>query len=248
MDNTQVVQTANTPDGPIPPSPPSGNYLKFIIAGVVILFFGLFGGYYLIKSSSKPTMKACTKEAKLCPDGSSVGRAGPNCEFAPCTQITNIQPSTTLDPTADWKIFIGKVNNLSFKYPGNYFPPEEINNYVSLVSPSNPSPRGGDPYGVDNTELKIEVYFSDSKPGDDLESYVKETDEITANDLGTKVLETKSVVIDNTKAVRHKVKGIGASYSFFLLKNGKRIQIIKYPAETIRDKEFDQILSTFKFL
>src|SRR5574342_37522 len=28
--------------------------------------------------------KACTEEAKLCPDGSAVGRTGPNCEFAPC--------------------------------------------------------------------------------------------------------------------------------------------------------------------
>jgi len=27
---------------------------------------------------------ACTLEAKICPDGSSVGRTGPNCEFAPC--------------------------------------------------------------------------------------------------------------------------------------------------------------------
>lgn len=27
---------------------------------------------------------ACTLEAKICPDGTSVGRTGPNCEFAPC--------------------------------------------------------------------------------------------------------------------------------------------------------------------
>ena len=27
---------------------------------------------------------ACTMEAKLCPDGSAVGRSGPKCEFAPC--------------------------------------------------------------------------------------------------------------------------------------------------------------------
>lgn len=27
---------------------------------------------------------ACTQEAKLCPDGSAVGRTGSNCEFAPC--------------------------------------------------------------------------------------------------------------------------------------------------------------------
>ncbi len=28
--------------------------------------------------------QACTMEAKQCPDGSYVGRSGPNCEFAPC--------------------------------------------------------------------------------------------------------------------------------------------------------------------
>lgn len=27
---------------------------------------------------------ACTLEAKLCPDGSAVGRTGPRCEFAKC--------------------------------------------------------------------------------------------------------------------------------------------------------------------
>jgi len=32
---------------------------------------------------------ACTAEAKLCPDGSAVGRTGPNCEFAPCRNSTN---------------------------------------------------------------------------------------------------------------------------------------------------------------
>ncbi len=28
--------------------------------------------------------QGCTEEAKMCPDGSTVGRTGPNCEFAPC--------------------------------------------------------------------------------------------------------------------------------------------------------------------
>ncbi len=37
---------------------------------------------------------ACTMEAKICPDGTGVGRTGPNCEFAPCpgeTAPPNIQ-------------------------------------------------------------------------------------------------------------------------------------------------------------
>jgi outer membrane protein OmpA-like peptidoglycan-associated protein len=29
---------------------------------------------------------ACTKDAKICPDGSTVGREGPDCEFAPCPE------------------------------------------------------------------------------------------------------------------------------------------------------------------
>lgn len=27
---------------------------------------------------------ACTMDAKICPDGSAVGRTAPDCEFAPC--------------------------------------------------------------------------------------------------------------------------------------------------------------------
>jgi putative hemolysin len=35
-------------------------------------------------------VRACTEEAKICPDGSAVGRTGPNCEFAPCPNGTGI--------------------------------------------------------------------------------------------------------------------------------------------------------------
>lgn len=31
--------------------------------------------------------QACTEEAKVCPDGSAVGRTQPNCEFAPCPRV-----------------------------------------------------------------------------------------------------------------------------------------------------------------
>lgn len=28
---------------------------------------------------------ACAMDAKICPDGTAVGRSGPNCEFEKCT-------------------------------------------------------------------------------------------------------------------------------------------------------------------
>lgn len=34
--------------------------------------------------SPEPDMVACTMDAKMCPDGSFVGRVGPDCEFAAC--------------------------------------------------------------------------------------------------------------------------------------------------------------------
>lgn len=55
---------------------------------IPIVFAGIAG---TVKSSST----ACTQEAKLCPDGSVVGRSGPNCEFALCptsaSTTSNIQ-------------------------------------------------------------------------------------------------------------------------------------------------------------
>lgn len=33
---------------------------------------------------------ACTMDAKMCPDGSYVGRVGPNCEFATCPQQAGV--------------------------------------------------------------------------------------------------------------------------------------------------------------
>jgi len=43
---------------------------------------------------------ACSMEAKLCPDGSAVGRTGPNCEFAPC-------PSTNGQGIVSGQILLG---------------------------------------------------------------------------------------------------------------------------------------------
>lgn len=39
--------------------------------------------------SRKPFDGQCTAEAKICPDGTAVGRTGPNCEFAECPGANN---------------------------------------------------------------------------------------------------------------------------------------------------------------
>jgi len=53
-----------------------------ILAVVVVAIAGYF--YYSSKWEDKPEQVFCTMEAKLCPDGSYVGRTGPKCEFTAC--------------------------------------------------------------------------------------------------------------------------------------------------------------------
>lgn len=76
----------------------------FILVGILVLGMVAGGGYYFIKSKT-PKPKACTEEAKICPDGSSVGRTGPNCEFVPCPLLTPAEPTneplTELPQTAE---------------------------------------------------------------------------------------------------------------------------------------------------
>ncbi|MCP4647898.1 MAG: META domain-containing protein [bacterium] len=47
---------------------------------IVMLFALIFSGCAQV--GEMPV--ACTAEAKICPDGTGVGRVGPDCEFAPC--------------------------------------------------------------------------------------------------------------------------------------------------------------------
>jgi len=97
-----------------PQNNPPAFSLPLLFGGFLLLILVGVGGFYLGKNSSKqnlpqvqvtPTAKpiriTCTLEAKICPDGSSVGRTGPNCEFAPCpittpfpTQIIQISPTS----------------------------------------------------------------------------------------------------------------------------------------------------------
>ncbi len=55
--------------------------IKLLILLAVILSLLAFG---CIAQANPDKPVACTADAKLCPDGSAVGRVGPNCEFAPC--------------------------------------------------------------------------------------------------------------------------------------------------------------------
>jgi len=65
----------------------------------------------------------CTLEGKVCPDGSVVGRTGPNCEFAPCPSTgTATGQAVATDLDQDMKAFDGSVSGLNDEVPSEDFP------------------------------------------------------------------------------------------------------------------------------
>jgi len=61
--------------------------MKSLFFGIVlIILIGTAGFFYrnVMETAGAPEPVACTMDAKMCPDGTGVGRTGPSCEFSPC--------------------------------------------------------------------------------------------------------------------------------------------------------------------
>lgn len=79
------MDSQNTPFSSNVKQPGLGVVFVLLLVGAMVGFqLGRWSNDYDRSVLISPTIKPCTEEAKVCPDGSSVGRIGPNCEFAEC--------------------------------------------------------------------------------------------------------------------------------------------------------------------
>ena len=85
------------------------NILLITLASVFFVFI-LFVLHQLTDRSNISLPIACQADAKLCPDGSAVGRTGPKCEFQSCSAT-----SPTPNPITNWKSY--KNSLYEFRYP-----------------------------------------------------------------------------------------------------------------------------------
>lgn len=85
------------------------DFVGFLLLAIGIVCSILFVISVWSTSGKKTEEKIiCTQEAKLCPDGSYVGRTGPRCEFAQCPDEANNDL---------WKLSTDGQAGISFKYP-----------------------------------------------------------------------------------------------------------------------------------
>lgn len=212
---------------------PNHRWLLWLSCGLAVLTLGIAIGIFSAKflnQSPSPSPLTSTPTPTLSPIPS------PDLYREPAGSAA----------TADWKTYSNSQYQFGFKYPSDY-QLEENSDYVSILSPLLPATGKG--YELKDGELKVEIYIQPSPTNDSLEAYVEEKKaQMRENLPESKILQESEVETDKTRTILIKWEAAGTGETRYLVKNGYRFGIAKYPLETSRQTEFDQILSTFHFL
>lgn len=201
----------------------------FTITSLVLIFTAVVvltaGGFYFYKKSKGPEAIACPADAKLCPDGSAVGRTGPNCEFAEC-------PTTAED---EWVEYERADSGFVFNLPKNFFLDEnEVETVVSTISPSDPK------YSSAAALFSQIYFFIDNRPFEEvveeLNSIGKELEDVVTNDTaGVKTKEFNEFI------------GSDIIFYFFDLDLTNETVRISYIDDSEHKDTFEKIISTLRF-
>lgn len=96
------------------------NKIPVIIAIIAVLSGGGYWAYRKYAPPDDGVYVACTQEARSCPDGSSVGRIPPRCEFATCPSGgTPLPPEEVID-ISTWKTYRNEQFLFEVRYPGEW--------------------------------------------------------------------------------------------------------------------------------
>ncbi len=210
---------------------------------IIILIAAISGAGFLTYSwvnkavdTSPPQQAACTLEAMLCPDGTSVGRSGPNCSFAPCPSPREASSSADF---SNWIMYSDKEYSINLLYPPSW----------SLVKPD---------YALDKPTIRLRKTLSEKNKyptelyiGDNL--VYSTSGALCANqgcdDVGKTEVTVNQKLIP-VKIVRATLNNQLDYFAFqFQLLMAKNTPYVTVRYQNDEEKEeIDQILSTFKFI
>lgn len=193
---------------------------------IVLLIAAAIGGYliYSGKINLKQNEVRCTEEAKICPDGSSVGRVIPKCEFASC-------PSGSAE-TANWKTYTNDTYGYIVKYPSDWEYKFGKGKDAQVV------------FGLSPVEIRTDIPNFLISVSETIKQPLFE------EDGRNKVMETKQITIGGQSGEQATIADGGSGKVSYIqsavLYNGKTYY---FNLHDLNKKEiYDQILSTFKFL
>lgn len=226
--------------------------LVIIITVAVLATGGILAwqnGWFTKLIGQKQT--ACTTEAKVCPDGSAVGRTGPNCEFAPCPSEASCEggecPIAKTDETANWKTYINSEYGFEIKYPINWKLGEEVStDVISTIWWDSPQT-------VPTTPERrfIQVGAMDFLEGYSISQILlseqKDCENVTMGSIKFCKLEEKFI---SKQSIVYAVSKNNKIYFLRLdIEGGRQKEGYYLPKSEIQDELniFNQMLSTFKF-
>lgn len=217
-----------------------------ILIVIILAAVLMAGGYFYYQNQAKSTQIACTQEAKLCPDGSYVGRSGPKCEFAKC-------PTTESTPSADtsnWKTYTNSKLKYFIKYPVNWSLVEQLEGEsVDIYD----QPNVIQPQLHDGTWITISSSGKWDGPqiGDPVGTSLQPVEGV----LRKKVLDIQLSGSRATKIIQTVSQSPTNARPTIFIISEQNDQLIIISFSSISQEQlnkdtrvFDQILSTFKFL
>ena len=240
------------PTLPIPPKPKFKiPILPAVIIALLLIVGSASAAYLLVKKL--PSQTACRMEAKLCPDGLSVGRTGPNCSFTPCPI------SKPKIDTSTWKTYRNTKYNYSVLYPRNLQATDEtpFSSLFNIVQ-TEPGPLGFPifyisviPNGFTNNDSSVYNFIDDNTIKKFNELKKDQTLNLSEASPGFEFTRLEDIIIENQKAIVMENKKPweypGKDRRIFINKNNLTYEIGTYYQTQNEFNNFLAFLSTFKF-
>ena len=178
---------------------------------------------------------ACTMDAKLCYDGSAVGRSGPDCTFDPCPD--------------NMELFMDTVIGISFGYPDHYVVAQDVPSEEGYLHSVTLTEKGIDASPVDSEgppAIAIDVYARDSS--------IRTIEDWIRGDRRSNFHLSEDSVLTETevggiKGLKYSWDGLYAGESVALIEDGRVLVFsVTYlsPEDRIRS-DFERIIATVRF-
>lgn len=154
-----------------------------VIAGLVVLLAGSWV-WFAYSNGTLPARwgdmggTGCTMEAKICPDGSSVGRSGPNCEFAVC-------PSTADMATIQGTVNISPICPVETNPPNPDCAPQSYQTIVTVADGQGSHSVPTDEHGFFSIKVSSGTYEVSALSGDPFPTCKPGNTTVAANETTT---------------------------------------------------------------